>query len=403
MRTKPQQAITVVARQKIAAKSPRPLLGKVENSSLGHRFENSATANLLQIQARYQDVACFSCSQAATSAEGPIWKRLSAQWENTRTATVSDAELSESISSVIQEHSQRGLFGERFEGMRRIGGFGDDGSVQVQLCPNRKSVPTGRKQTSACGCALCSPPEPEERGLAWRDYVIWPNAFPYFKEDKEHVVITTATHQGQDFSKKILGDMMAYQSFAGKDCPATLHFNGKASNSQFHLHWQASHVRTPFQAQLDSGKLNTKTLREDSQGTIDTIDQSFYNGIVVSGEPEYVGRWAERIVDKMRKDPLIRDTYTMVLLHPKEGQARLLINPRRADDVKPEIAGFGKVTLGAMSMAGINVQTQSQLAPGFNEALIQASQKSCLRENEMPWLAELQTIEDVFRPWQRSA
>ena len=172
---------------------------------------------------------------------------LSKSWESSRIVQVGEGQLADAVQTLIRHHSDIGFYGERLQGMQRLENVGRDGELEIQLCPNRKKTPVARKDGEAKACALCSPPFAQERGLRWKDYVIWPNAFPYVPTNKEHVVITSAQHRGQGFDPGLLADMITYQGAASVKVPVTLHYNGLASNSQFHLHWQASRETLPLQ------------------------------------------------------------------------------------------------------------------------------------------------------------
>jgi len=126
-------------------------------------------------------------------------------------------------------------------------------------------------------------PQSQQRGLSWRDYVIWPNAFPYVPVAEQHILITTARHQPQGFSPALLGDMLDFQAAAAGARPLTLFFNGVAGNSQFHLHWQAVRESLPLERALDAGRLALTPAVRTPNGRVDSYDRDLHAGILVSG------------------------------------------------------------------------------------------------------------------------
>jgi hypothetical protein len=269
------------------------------------------------------------------------------------------------------------------------------GPLDLQFTPNRDKVPVVElHDTGHAECALCKPPFVDERGLSWRDYTIWPNAYPYLPPEQQHVVITAARHVGQQFSPQILEDMIDYQRAAGHGTPITLHYNGVAGNSQFHLHWQASRERLPLQRLLDDGGLPLQRLHTGAGGRVDSYDQGFYAGLLVSGDRAYVSRMAARIVQGLDRDPLTRGAYNLLLLHPRQGEACLVVIPRRADQLKPELPSFGKVGLGAFSLGGTIVVPRDDVPAGFADEVLAAAAQTLVRPAELPWLDALQDRPD---------
>jgi hypothetical protein len=310
-------------------------------------------------------------------------------WKSGLLARVADGQVALAVDTLFDYHVKAGFFGVRTEGMRREHGVGPD-KVDVQYAPNRDKVPL--VEVNAHGskeCALCRPPMPEERGLSWRGYNVWPNAFPYLPESQQHVVITAARHVGQSFSAAILGDMVDYQRAASRDQPVTMHYNGIAGNSQFHLHWHASRELLPLQRMVDDGSLPLTRLHAGRGGHVDTYDRGFFTGILVTGDKGYVTRWAASIVSRLDGDPLTRGAYNLLLLHPRDGQVRLAVIPRRADNLKPEVGSFGKVGLGAFSLGGTIVVPRESVPPTFGQDLCAAVDQTLVRPHQLPWLQEL--------------
>lgn len=311
-------------------------------------------------------------------------------WQRSLLARVPDGQLTAAVDAMFDYHADVKFYGERTSGMRRETGLGPDHDLDIQFAPNRDKVPLVEISDQAKKeCALCKPPFLDERGLSWRDYVVWPNAFPYLPESGQHVVVTAAKHVGQGFSPQLLGDMIDYQRCASQPTPVTMHYNGIAGNSQFHLHWQASREKLPLQRMLDAGTLPLARLHSAANGHIDSYDHGYYAGLVVSGDKPYVTRWAQLLVEKLDADPLTRGAYNMLLLHPADGQARLVVIPRRADDLKPAVGSFGKVGIGAFTLGGTIVVPRDAVPASFGDDIVAAARKTVVRPAELSWLPEL--------------
>jgi len=183
--------------------------------------------------------------------------------------------------------------------------------------------------------------------------------------------------------------MIDYQRFASQDAPVTMHYNGIAGNSQFHLHWQATREKLPLQRMLDAGTLQLERWHSAANGHIDSYDHGYYAGLVVTGDKSYVTRWAQLLVEKLDADPLTRGAYNMLLLHPADGQVRLVVIPRRADNLKPEIGAFGKVGVGAFNLGGTVVVPRDAVPDSFGADYVAAATKSVVRPAELSWLREL--------------
>jgi len=317
-------------------------------------------------------------------------KDCRAAWQRSLLARVADTDLSPAVEELFAHHLSTDFYGVRTDGMRRLEIEGPGGKLDVQLAPNRNKVPLAEiKDGENKECALCRPPFQEERGLSWRDYNVWPNAFPYVPTESRHVVITAARHVGQRFTPQLLGDMIDYQRHAGESTPVTMHYNGVAGNSQFHLHWQATRETLPLQRLLDRGELPTELLHSGDGGRVDSYDHGFFTGLLVRGDKGYVSRWATILIDQIDRDPLTRGAYNLLLLHPRDGQARLAIIPRRADDLKPPVGDFGKVGLGAFSLGGTIVVPRDQLPETFAEDLTAAAARTVVRPHELSWLTRV--------------
>lgn len=299
-----------------------------------------------------------------------------------RLVPVAAGELPSALDDLFAHHLELDFFGDRFDGMRRL--TDDESEFEVQLVPNRTATPIARKLHDVC--ALCDPPDPRERGLDWRGYTVWPNAYPYVAADRQQVVIATRAHVGQGFSPELLADMVTYQREATRDEPPTLHYNGIAGNTQFHLHWQASRGRVPLERRLDSGELAHRALHEAPHGAVLAFDQSFYAGLVVTGNDPYVLAWSTVIMRELDREPSTRGAYNLLLLGPGPRGARLAIIPRRHACLKPRLSNGAHVVFGAYSMAGVMVVPLPSVPDGFHAEVLAAARATVVRPSELAWL-----------------
>jgi len=66
-----------------------------------------------------------------------------------------------------------------------------------------------------------------------------------------------------------------------------------------------------------------------------------------------------------------------------------VVIPRRADELKPEVAGFGKVGLGAFSLAGTIVVPRAGIPEGFGVEVTAAAGRTVVRPSELTWLGRV--------------
>ncbi len=323
----------------------------------------------------------------ASPAREPLTGRLERIWSRQRVAAVQSAELPRAIDALLAHHLANGFFGNRMVGMERREGF-VDGSVEVRLAPNRTKVPINRDPASH-SCDLCDPPFPEERGLIWRGWRLWPNAFPYVPAEYQHILLTSADHRTQGFSPAVLNDMLDFQVAANDGRQLTLHYNGVAGHSQAHLHWQATRVLLPLQRELDAERIPRRRLLERGQGLVEAFERGPYAGFLVSGEHAFVVRQAARILDRLDRDPLTRGAYNLLLLARRGGRARLVIVPRRADNLRPVVGSLGPAGIGAFNAGGVVVVPRAELPDDFAASIGPAMRATVVSPFELAWLDEL--------------
>jgi len=330
-----------------------------------------------------------------------LGERLHRAWAVGRFAAVANRDVPAAITELILHHVRVGFYGDRMDGMRRLTGFGPDGTLEVQLAPNRRNVPVVVKEARRDVCGLCEPPFPEERGLSWRNWRIWPNAFPYVPAEYEHIILTSGIHAQQQYSSAILGDMIDFQAFASDGRQLTMHYNGIAGNSQAHLHWQACRATTPLQRLIDNGRMQLTDVVRTATGRVSSFDQGSYCGILVDGDKSFVLRWADRLVAQLDRDATTRGAYNMVLLQSQNGRPRLVVFPRRADHLKPTAGDF-RLGVGGFNTAGIVVVPRAELTKEFIDELGPAIRATQVPPGELPWLAELGKQSGATLPWAQA-
>ena len=291
---------------------------------------------------------------APKSRKRDLGALLEKAWTLGRIAAVNTPELREAVRLLIADHLAAGRYGKILEGMQHLRGLGPDGTLEVMLNPERVNVPEGRDRRDPGACVFCTPPG-EQKALRWRNFVIWPNAYPYVPPALEHVVISSRKHVGQDFDARAFGDLIQYQRAVGTArSPITLHYNGITNNSQFHRHWQGTKAQLPLTRLLNERSLKTKVLRQqDSNRILKTQHEFFRELYILEGDGNFVQRAAQRVVQALKDHPATRGHYNMLLLPTPGNRVRLVIIPRRADNTQPQIKGHGPVSMGAFSMGGL--------------------------------------------------
>lgn len=317
---------------------------------------------------------------------------LQSAWDANLVPLVGDAQLGTALVQMHRYLDATGFFADRLDGMRLV--VDRDTGFEVQLAPNRKNVPDGRASINAEACVMCEQTDPLERRTRWRGYWIRPNAFPYAPAESHHTLIIPTDHQPQSFSRPLLTDMLDYQRLTGTRRPVTLHYNGIAGNSQYHLHWQATHETLPLQRALDGGDLAQSNLRNDANGRVATFERDYCSGFVVEGDRDYVVRWVSELVDRLDRDEKTsvvdeqhgrRGVYNLLALHPKNGRQRVVVIARR-----PELEH--RRNAGAFSLGGRVVLMKDAVPDGFVQKVIQAGTHAVVRPSQLRWTSQIASM-----------
>lgn len=322
--------------------------------------------------------------RATHSDPASITRQVLAEWRERPVASVDDAQVAAAADLMFLYHHDRGFFGRRFEGLRVARGLGEDGSLEVTLAPNRKDG-----HVDGDGCPFCQSHFPEQRALAWRDWQLLVNAYPYADAHSRHTVIASRGHRPQGFDADALRDMTTLQRLLTKHRgqPVTMHYNGTAGNSEQHLHWHATHERLPVERWLDEGQAETAVLRRGAEGAVSTWAKGAFAGLVLEGSEAFVGRWAARIVKGLDDDPLTAGRYNMLLLPAQGEEVRLVLVPRRALASGDETPKMG----GAWAVGGREVVYEHEVPADAAEKLTAAARAHVVRPEELAWLKPLLT------------
>ena len=97
-------------------------------------------------------------------------------------------------------------------------------------------------------------------------------------------------------------------------------------------------------------------------------------------------------MSRLDRDPLTRGAYNLVLLEPRNGEARLAIIPRRADCLKPTLGSLGPRGIGAFNMAGILVLPQGTIPDDFNATVTAALRTTIVPPSELGFLDALRQL-----------
>jgi hypothetical protein len=133
-------------------------------------------------------------------------------------------------------------------------------------------------------------------------------------------------------------------------------------------------------------------LRRDVNGTLASYDQGIFAGLLVQGTKGYVVSQATELAAQLDRDPLTRGAYNMLLLKPLDGRTRLVVVPRRADNLKPHLSNGDTTSVGAMGVGGFFVVEKATLPDGEVDALKKAERETIVPPRELGWLEALREV-----------
>jgi hypothetical protein len=312
--------------------------------------------------------------QAERLAPERVGRRLFRNWKSEYKSAVADGELRQAVNALFHYHHDKQFFGIRHEGMQLHEGLGPDGELEVFLAPNRKDG-----KTESCGCPFCVDSAEDHKALAWRDWRIIVNKFPYAPAQSHHTVLAWEGHREQGCGPKVLEGVLAYQRLVDDGRGTTMHFNGTAGNSESHLHWHASREEIPVERWLDDDTADERVLRRMPGGEISSFTRGPFGGFVVEGDESFVAKWGSRLVDVVAKDDDTDGRYNLLALPQKDGKARLVILPRRFVPDDEELPRLG----GAWAAGGREVRYEAELTEDADDEMLAGAQLHVVRPEEI--------------------
>jgi hypothetical protein len=188
-----------------------------------------------------------------------------------------------------------------------------------------------------------------------------------------------------------------------------VHFNGKAGNSQPHLHWHAHQEPLPLEQKLGIARSQLDELLRLGDATLSSYAFSPLRGLLLEGSEDDVTRLAQRVVDVLEADPTVQGRYNMVLLQrltEAPDRVRLIIAPRRSDTLSLEVPGVGVVKGGALDAVGRRTVAAASVSDEEIAAWRLFLERTLVPADEIPGLRTLVEENDgsrspsVYSPWQ---
>jgi hypothetical protein len=246
----------------------------------------------------------------------------------------------------------------RDTGMKILGEIGDS-KIQYKYVPNRiQSSITKKKEKGICPLCISIQenkliyPVNKVKGILWRDYLIVPNTFPYFKN---HLLIISLDHNHGKMGIRgtqlilhqninIIYDFTNLIVFLKK---GTLFFNGLIGNSQMHFHFQYTTENLPIVNYLSKQSVKKEVLITENGIKIYLFKISkskCLNGILLKGD-ESIYKDIFKIIKYISKRYLYN-----IILYNKNKQIMCLIFIRK----KLIDSNINDFKLGASSLGGIH-------------------------------------------------
>jgi len=225
----------------------------------------------------------------------------------------------------------------RVEGIRILGEISNT-SIYLKYTPDRKVVNLNKNKNNIDSklnkkCPLCLlyqsnnkiSPINLVRSLLWKDYIISPNTYPYFKN---HMLILASNHNhGKDGisgsqiilhkNNKILSDMMSLYFLLGKK--GTMFFNGLIGNSQLHFHFHMTSEDLPIKEILyKNNELNFdsfKTKKNNSVLIFKKNNIDCLNGIIFYGNYKTLSK---EIFNLLKSIDTKKILYNLLFIQNKE-------------------------------------------------------------------------------------
>ena len=330
-----------------------------------------------------------------------------------RTPHVQDRQLVGGIQALFANAAAR--LAPRHVGMHRLpvpAQPTDEVALEVFLAPNRhppkgtaepapvaSPLPGVSSPDTCADCPFCT--QYQGRSILWRGLRVLPNAYPYAPADSQHLLLLPMEHRGQNFEKAFFLDALAFQTKLGPE--TRMHFNGKAGNSQPHLHWHAHRERLPLEEALASNPAAIHEITTFGDAKLSHFSFHPIGGLLVEGGESSAAELADRVARHLDADPTVQGRYNMVLLQrtgSDRGNVRLAIFPRRSAALSYEAEGVGVIKGGALDMTGRRTLAKGEVSNDELMAWRDFLKQTLVPAAEIPGLERLSAGEEKVTPWQ---
>ena len=257
----------------------------------------------------------------------------------------------------------------RDSGMRILGEI-DNTKIQYKYLPNRKVVPVVKHKPKEGTCPLCIgiqqqkliSPINKVKGLIFRNYLIKPNTFPYFKN---HLLIISLDHNHGSMGDRgtqlilhqnisVIYDFVDLIALLKK---GTLFFNGLIGNSQLHFHFQYTTEDLPIKKYLltqQTKKETFKTLNKTKIYIFKINESKCLNGIMLKGPPQSIYKDIFKIVQNVAKRDYL---YNIILYNSTDKKNTTCIIFIRKKLKTESVFNFD---MGAASLSGVHFFTEKK-------------------------------------------
>ena len=176
-------------------------------------------------------------------------------------------------------------YDKRTDGIKDIKEIESVGIMTVALA---RKVHKTTKSDYPINCPLCLNLQSDklispfnlERGLLWRNFIISPNGFPYFKvhfliQAADHIdSINRGTQSEVHRNPNVIEDVLAFAKIIGK---GSILFNGWVGNSLGHLHFHYTDAAFPIKTTIKSYSLIKKIIITKNNSTVQMFKDSEHN------------------------------------------------------------------------------------------------------------------------------
>jgi hypothetical protein len=175
-----------------------------------------------------------------------------------------------------------------------------------------------------------------ERGLLWRNFIISPNGFPYFKvhfllQASDHIdSINRGTQSEVHRNPHIIEDVLTFAKIIGK---GTILFNGWVGNSLGHLHFHYTDTEFPIKTKFKSYSLMKKDIITKNNSTVQMFKDTKRNCknfiLIKGGDIDKVANDTFKFLQYLNSEKLF---YNLLIYHNKDISYVYIFIRRKTDD-----------------------------------------------------------------------